>query len=115
MDEAAHQKFTGVSNRQILDNIRQLDRWDKTIIIRYPLIPGINDDESNLLQMMAFLSKLHRKPEISILPYHKIGSHKYARFGMEYKMNGVEEPSAEAVEEVKTLFENCGFSVNIGG
>ena len=115
MDEAAHRKFTGVSNRQILENIRQLDRWNKTIIIRYPLIPGINDDESNLLQMMAFLSKLHRKPEISILPYHKIGSHKYARFGMEYKMNGVEEPSAEAVEEVKTLFENGGFSVNIGG
>jgi len=115
MDEAEHRKYTGVGNQTILQNIRFLDEMGKEMIIRYPMIPGINDDENNLLHMMAFLSKLHHKPEVSILPYHKIGSHKYARFGMEYKMNGVPEPSAEAVQQVRELFEKGGFKTNVGG
>jgi len=115
MDDAEHRKYTGVSNKTILQNIRMLDDMGKEMVIRFPLIPGINDDESNLLRMMAFLSKLHEKPEISILPYHKIGSHKYARFGMEYKMNGVEEPAAEAVGKIRQLFERGGFKTNVGG
>jgi len=92
-----------------------LDEMGKEIVIRYPMIPGINDDESNLLRMMAFLSELKHKPEISILPYHKIGSHKYARFGMEYKMADVKEPAAEAVENIRNLFEKGGFKTNVGG
>ena len=115
MDDTKHRKYTGVSNRIILQNIQRLDEAGKTLIIRYPMIPSINDDESNILKMMAFLSKLHQKPEISILPYHKIGSHKYTRFGIEYKMNGVDEPSAEAVEKVKQLFEKGGFVTQTGG
>ena len=115
MNEAEHRKYTGVGNQIILQNIRFLDEMGKEMIIRYPMIPGINDDENNLLHMMAFLSKLHHKPEISILPYHKIGSHKYARFGIEYKMNGVEEPPAEKVESIRRLFEKGGFQTNVGG
>jgi len=115
MNDTEHRKYTGVGNQTILQNIRFLDEMGKEMIIRYPMIPGINDGESNLLRMMDFLSKLHRKPEISILPYHKIGSHKYARFGIEYKMNGVEEPPAEKVESVRRLFEKGGFQTNIGG
>ncbi len=115
MDDAEHRKYTGVGNARILQNIRLLDALEKEMVIRYPMVPGINDDESNLLRMMDFLSKLQRQPEISILPYHKIGSHKYARFGIEYKMNGVPEPSAEAVQQVRELFEKGGFKTNVGG
>ncbi len=115
MDDAEHRKYTGVSNKQILQNIRMLDEMGKEIVIRYPMIPGINDDKSNLLRMMAFLSGLKHKPEISILPYHKTGSHKYARFGMEYKMVDVKEPTAEAVENIQNLFDKGEFKTNVGG
>ncbi len=115
MDDTKHLKYTGVGNKIILDNIRLLDETGKKFIIRFPMIPAMNVDESNLLKMMAFLSELRQKPEISILPYHKIGSHKYTRFGMEYKMNGVAEPTAEAVNKVKQFFEKGGFKTNVGG
>ncbi len=114
MNEPEHRKYTGVGNRQILENIRLLDSMQKEINIRFPLIPGINDDESHLLRMMTFLSELQQIPVISILPYHKIGSHKYVRFGMAYKINGVEEPSPEQVEQVKIFFEKGGFQARVG-
>lgn len=115
MDDAMHRKYTGVGNALILDNLRMLDTMGKEIWIRYPLIPGINDQEENLLKMLAFLQQLKHNPLISILPYHKIGSHKYQRFGIEYKMNGTPEPEAGQVEEIKKQFEQAGFKVQVGG
>jgi len=114
-DDKMHMKYTGVSNKQILDNLQLLDEMGKTIEIRYPLIPGMNDDEADLLRMFAFLKTLKNNPPVSVLPYHKIGSHKYSRFGIEHKMGGVEEPSKEHIEHIKKLFETAGFEITVGG
>ena len=114
-DDKMHIKYTGVSNKRILDNLRLLDELGKRVEIRYPLIPGINDDESDLLRMLAFLQNLKHVYPVSILPYHKIGSQKYRRFGIEYKMEGVKEPDNEQIETVKNYFENAGLKVTVGG
>lgn len=115
IDDQKHRKLTGVSNKRILENLVMLDQLEKDIEIRYPLIPGMNDDEADLLRLMDFLHKLKKPYPVSILPYHKIGKHKYSRFGIEYKMDGVEEPSDDHIEKIKTSFEEAGFKVSIGG
>lgn len=115
MDDKTHLKYTGVSNKTILENLFLLDQLHKTVEIRFPLIPGINDDETNIFRTIDFLSKLRIKHPVSILPYHKIGKHKYGRFGIEYKMEGVEEPLKNQMEKVKSSFENAGFTVTFGG
>lgn len=115
MDNETHIRYTGVSNQRILNNLKMLDEMGKKIQISYPLIPGMNDDESNLLRMLGFLNVLKHKYPLRILPYHKIGSHKYKRFGLEYKMNGIKEPDKEHVETIKKYFEKAGFEVTIGG
>ena len=115
MDDDLHRKYTGVGNKLILENLQLLDEMEKEVRIRYPLIPDFNDDESNLLKMLAFLQKLKHKPKVSVLPYHKIGSHKYHRFGLEYKMNGTKEPDKKQTEKVRQLFENAGFKTTVGG
>ncbi len=109
IDEKQHIKHTGISNKLILNNLKMLDEMGKDIWIRLPLIPGINDDESELLGMMDFLSKLKSNYPISILPYHKIGRQKYKRFGIEYKMVGVEEYCNDDVIRVKNIFIEGGF------
>ncbi|HEY9115012.1 MAG TPA: glycyl-radical enzyme activating protein [Bacteroidales bacterium] len=110
-----HKKYTGVGNELILENLKMLDEMGKKVWIRYPMIPGMNDQEEDLLRMLDFLSKLKNEHPVSILPYHKIGINKYQRFGIEYKMDGIEEPERERVEEVKSLFQQGGFEVGIGG
>jgi pyruvate formate lyase activating enzyme len=112
-DDRMHRKFTGVSNRQILENLVLLDDLNKEVEIRYPLIPGINDDEADLFRMFAFLAKLKNKYPVSILPYHKIGTNKYHRFHIAYKMQGVEEPTAAHINQVKKHFEDAGFEVKV--
>jgi pyruvate formate lyase activating enzyme len=115
MDDKAHIKYTGVSNKLILENLLLLDQLDKSIQIRLPLIPGVNDDESNVFLTIDFLKKLREKHPVSILPYHKIGKHKYSRFSIEYKMEGIEEPSIKHIKKAKSSFEEAGFDVTVGG
>jgi pyruvate formate lyase activating enzyme len=115
IDSELHKLYTGVGNELILENLKMLDEMEKKIWIRYPMIPGMNDSEEDLLRMLDFLNKLKYQHPVSILPYHKIGSNKYQRFGIEYKMDGIEEPDRERVEEVKLLFGQAGFEVGIGG
>lgn len=115
MDEKKHILYTGAGNRKILGNLKLLDELGKEIQIRYPLIPGMNDDESNLLRMLDFLNGLKHKYPVSLLPYHKIGSHKYKRFGLEYKMSATKEPDKKQIETVKKMIENAGFEVTVGG
>lgn len=111
MDDNHHMNYTGVSNKVILNNLKLLDDIGKDIWIRFPLIPGINYDEVNLLKMKDFLSELKHTYPISILPYHKIGSHKYERFGMEYKMHKIDEPGIKQLENVKSYFINAGYII----
>ncbi len=115
IDDAQHIKYTGVSNKQILNNLKMLDEMKKDVWIRFPLIPGINDDESDFLRLMEFLSKLKNDHPISLLPYHKIGSQKYNRYGIEYKMNGISEPDSDYIFQIKSMFTNAGFATSVGG
>ena len=115
MDDDLHKKYSGVSNQIILENLKMLDKMGKDIWIRFPLISGFNDDESNIFRMLDFLNRLKKKHPLQILPYHKIGKQKYSRFGIEYKMKGVEEPSPQHIDKIKKYFEEAGFEVTVGG
>ncbi len=115
IDDNLHRKYTGVSNRIIIDNLKFLDSLNKEIWIRYPLIPGVNNDESDIFRFMAMLSELKYSHPISVLPYHKIGSHKYAKFGIENRSNGFDEPDEEEVRLAVNTFNNNGFKASVGG
>ncbi len=65
----------------------------------------------------SFLLKVKCKnlKKINLLPYHKIGSSKYKKFKIPYRMNGVEPPSPARMKELKQYFEETGIKVKIGG
>ena len=52
---------------------------------------------------------------MGILPYHSLGKDKYHGLGREYKMDEVETPSEERMEEIKELIEDVGMQCKIGG
>jgi pyruvate formate lyase activating enzyme len=113
-DPNRHQKYTGVSNALILDNLETLARRKKSVVIRFPIIPGINDGTEDLRQMIAFLSRLGLR-RIDLLPYHGTGREKYRRVAMEYRLEDLEAPSPEHVRRIAQQLEREGFTVRIGG
>lgn len=101
-DEEKHKNYTGVSNKLILENLKKLsDSTDKEIIIRIPVIHGVNDDD-NEMGMIADFLKTIRYNAVELLPYHKMGEHKYNALEMVY--SEFEVPNKETLEAYKKLF-----------
>jgi len=113
VDDAVHLAHTGVSNRSILRNLRVLDEMRKRIWIRFPLVPGVNDDERSLSDLVDLLAPLRAVEAIQVLPYHRAGAGKYRRLGREYIFTETEEPSGEDVATY--LAKETGLVVRIGG
>jgi len=117
MDEQRHIELTGASNKLILSNYRLLLDSAKDILIRYPVIPGYNDEPANLEKTRSFIAETKNEnlKKICLLPYHRTGASKYKRFGMEYRMGDTAQPSAGRMNELKKYFEETGIKVKIGG
>jgi pyruvate formate lyase activating enzyme len=111
LDEAKHRKYTGVSNDIILTNLENLSRLDHNVLIRLPIIPGMNDDDENIQKIGSFAASLHQKHTIELLPYHELGIHKYHRFLKTNTVSGVRPPSRERIEEVKNILMDFGLTV----
>ena len=114
VDDAAHKKFTGVSNDLILTNFRTARASDK-VQVRFPVIPGITDNPENiehLAQMAAASGKIKR---FDLLPYHRTAAAKYQRLGLVDRMNGTAAPTTEQMDILKDRIARYGFTVRVGG
>jgi pyruvate formate lyase activating enzyme len=114
MDDARHRAKTGGSNRRILENLRLLATEGASVRVRFPLIPGITDDRSNVHAIGTLLAELH-VCQVDVLPYHRAGLAKYDRLDRTYALADVPVPSAVQVEEVAAALRRHGLQVQTGG
>lgn len=101
MDPEQHRRYCGQDNRLILSNIRRLAawQWPLELVIRTPLIPGINDGDHNLAELGRFCAGLPRLRAVELLPYHRLGLHTYAQLGRDYPLPQVAVPAADQMAE----------------
>jgi len=114
MDSKKHQKYTGVSNEIILENLKKLSSVHHNILVRFPVIPGINDDYQNIKETGEFLSSL-KISQVNLLPYHYIGVDKYRRLGRTYKLAATQPPSEEKLSEISAIFKKFNLNVKLRG
>jgi len=74
-DEDVHIKCTGVSNKQILENLKYLNSIGKDVEIRIPYVPDYNDGQ--IEKIARFLAPLQNITKIRVLPYHNYAGSKY--------------------------------------
>jgi len=115
--DAKHYEYTGVSGAVIIDNLKMILESKSQVMIRIPVVPGFNDDHDHLERLKVFINKHKTRnlKKISLLPFHKIGSSKYRRFNLPYRMKDVQQPSSERMRELKEFFSETGVKVKIGG
>jgi len=114
MERAGHLHYTGVKNDLILRNLEHLAEAGSAVIVRLPVIPGVNDGEDNLDTLAGFMTA-HGLRDIDLLPYHRIGSDKYQRLHLTYRMDGVDPPSAGHMNTLAARLKRAGLRVRIGG
>jgi pyruvate formate lyase activating enzyme len=112
IDFQKHKKYTGISNQFILANLEFLVKKNKQIIVRIPIIPGINDTKRDLEKFGNYLNKLNILG-IELLPFHKIGEAKYTKLNKINRMKDIKEPTKEDMIKVKEYLETFQLNVKI--
>ncbi|MBN1993838.1 MAG: glycyl-radical enzyme activating protein [Anaerolineae bacterium] len=111
MDEVRHQKFTGGSNQLVLQNLQALSQQGHQIILRVPVIPGINDDAENIRQLGQFIAALPQAHPVELLPYHHLSADKYERLNMAYQLSEIRPPSAERMAHIAKILQEFNLLV----
>ena len=94
-DDGLHKKYTGVSNKIIIENFKKLNSLGVPIIARTPIVP---ETEQGIPQISAFLKGLENVKQYELLPFHPLGETKRKALGLEKTEFSV--PSKEYMKEL---------------
>jgi pyruvate formate lyase activating enzyme len=111
MDSTRHREVTGVPNQVILENLRRLSAVAANLIVRIPLVPGINTDEQNLVESGKLLASLPRVECVELMGYHDIAQAKYEALGREYALTEIEPPTENEMHHAAELLRSYGLNV----
>jgi pyruvate formate lyase activating enzyme len=116
MNAVAHKKFTGVSNELILENVKRIHTELKLpIVARMPIIPGYNDDISNIEATGKFIAdELGLNTKVNILAYHRLGESKYQKLEQSGTALDIVPPSDTHMVSLQKTLEAWGLTVSIG-
>jgi pyruvate formate lyase activating enzyme len=89
----AHQKLIGVPNDRILANLKFLYDQGAAIILRCPLIPGVNDSLEHLKGIAAIEREYPDLVGVELMAYHDLGRDKGLRLGQDYALEGLQTAS----------------------
>ena len=106
MDDDKHKEGTGLSNKLILENAKNLVKENKKMFFRTPLIPGFNDDPENIAATARFIrEELGLSPalHLELLAYNNLGEDKYTRLGDEENRPSYERQSDEYLKQLKEI------------
>ncbi|PKP49286.1 MAG: glycyl-radical enzyme activating protein [Bacteroidetes bacterium HGW-Bacteroidetes-11] len=116
MDSALHKLWTGSDNTLILQNLKKLAETGAGIIIRIPVIGGVNDSDENIEQTARFISELAGdSKEVQLLPYHNIAQNKYLKLGRKDNSEKLREPDKETLAATIEKFRQFGIKAGTGG
>lgn len=117
MDPQKHHEFCGAVNNLILRNFELLNATgNQDIIVRIPIIPGINDSVANISSIAEFVKdKGVKVKRVDLLPYHDLALAKYSRMGRDYKLKDLRPPTTADLNKLKALIESYKLNVQIGG
>jgi pyruvate formate lyase activating enzyme len=115
LDDAQHLLQTGVSNLEILENLRALAAIHDRIWLRIPLVAGYNDTAENLVATARLAASLPAVRQVNLLPYHQLGLHKREALGKLTDTWSHVAPSAEVLDRAMDIFRSFDLNVRIGG
>ena len=103
IDDEKCKDLVGFSNKLELEFANYLSENGIQMWIRQVIIPGITDDENDLIRLKEFLQTLKTVEKIELNPYHTLGVYKWEDLGLEYPLKGVRQANTEDIERAKRI------------
>lgn len=94
-DEDDLKKYTGARDGLWSSTIEYLEQMGKPVILRMPIIPGINDNEAHFAKAKSLKGEYSVIQKLEIMPYHSIGADKWNQLGLTYTLSHLDSASPE--------------------
>lgn len=115
LDDEKHREWTGTSNRQILENLKHLTDRRVPMIIRTPVIPGVNKDEGEILAIAGYIKELDGNLlYYELLNFNPLGDAKYKSLGEENRFYGQMPAREDVMEKLAKAALAQGIPVRVG-
>ena len=100
-----HRLLTERSNEQTLRTAAWLEQHQRPFWLRYVLVPGYSDAEEDMRKLGETLGKYQSIQRVEILPYHRLGVHKYEAMGWDYQLKEVKENTPEQLKRAENILQ----------
>jgi len=114
MDSQKHRECTGVPNEQILANALRLGEQPQPLIVRTPIIPGVNDTPEEVKAIAEFAAQLPNLLYYELLPFHPMARGKYHSLDLDYRAQDLKMPKREQKDELTAAAASVGISARHG-
>ena len=112
-DDDEHKKNTGVSNKNIVENILKLDELNIPVIVRTPLIPGVTDSEENIASIANYIKGMKNLYRYEVLNFNPLGEGKYKALDAENKFESARPFNEDKLVKIREILDNTGISYKI--
>ena len=108
MDEARHRSVTGASNRRVLANLRRIGTMGVALVVRTPVVPGVNDTPEAVAAIAGFVRGLPNLLYYELMGFHRLAGGKYQSLGLANPADALQAPSREAMEALAQQAREAG-------
>jgi pyruvate formate lyase activating enzyme len=105
-----YQRVTGAALQPTLEFARRLAARKQPVWVRFVLVPGLTDGEDNIRAVARIVAKLTNVERVEVLPFHKMGEHKWDEMGMDYQLKETPPPTLEQMERAHGIFRAEGVA-----
>ena len=107
-DSSIATQITGMGNNTVLANIAARYAQHVDMVVRIPLIPGVNSDADSLQRFAALLRAIGQLT-VEILPYHQRGLSKWQACGKAELAGDYALPTDEQLTQARQIISNTGL------
>ena len=110
-DPMAHRRFTGLDNRLVLENLRRTAQLGPPLVVRIPVILGVNGTDETMAACFRLLGQLAPGAALELLPYHRLGEEKYRQLGRPVPSPAFGIPSQDQLDHWRAMAQAMGRRV----
>lgn len=105
-----YQKITGQDMQVTNDFLELAQSLNVKFWIRQVIVPGLNDDETNIIETAQLIAGIKNVEKIELLPYHTLGNSKYKKLDYKYPLEGVAAMNPDKLKILSDLlFEKIEY------
>jgi pyruvate formate lyase activating enzyme len=108
-DPERHRRLTGMEVDAVLSFAKHLSSRHRPVWLRFVLVPGLTDDRDDIARIAGFAAGLGNVERVDVLPFHQFGRFKWKQLNLDYALDSVEPPSAEAIDSACAQFRAMGL------